>query len=145
MNYAVEKCTSSDLNDIFRLESEYIECSWTKKNILDALNSDGYSFYKAIDGQNFLGYGGVQWCAPEGNICNVAVDASARRRGVGTAILNAIENECMEKGALELYLEVNERNEGAIALYQKNGYSITGKRPRYYGSDSAILMKKEIK
>ena len=144
MTLKVEKCTPQDVNDVAKMEQAYIECYWSKQNILDALSSDGYTFYKAMDGDKFVGYGGVQWCPPEGNICNVAVDENARRLGVGSAILNAIKNECKDRGVTQLFLEVNERNDGAIALYQARGFEVIGKRPRYYGNDSAILMKSEI-
>lgn len=81
---------------------------------------------------------------PEYNICNVAVIDSARRKGVATALMAAVEELAAKSGGGTVYLEVNETNAAAIALYRKRGYEICGKRPRYYGEDAAINMKKEI-
>lgn len=145
MSFTVEKCTLNDWTTISGAEEKYIECAWSAENIRNLLQSEMYSCYKACDeSANFLGYGSVQWCPPEGNVCNIAVETNARRQGVAGAILLAIEDEAKKKGVTELFLEVNENNSPAIRLYEKSGFSVIGKRPKYYGNDAAVMMKKEI-
>lgn len=46
-------------------------------------------------------------------------------RGFGTSLLKRCENEARMLGARKLILNVNKRNTKAIAMYQRNGFSIT--------------------
>mmetsp|Transcript_39496 Transcript_39496/g.77128 ORF Transcript_39496/g.77128 Transcript_39496/m.77128 type:complete len:167 (+) Transcript_39496:651-1151(+) len=55
---------------------------------------------------------------------NVSVDPSARRRGVAAALVDAAERRAREEGAGSVTLEVEDSNSGAIALYEKLGYTI---------------------
>ena len=41
-------------------------------------------------------------------------------------------------------LEVNEKNQNAINLYLKNGFKEINRRPKYYGSDTAIIMERDV-
>jgi ribosomal protein S18 acetylase RimI-like enzyme len=51
-----------------------------------------------------------------------------RRRGVGHALLNAIEGYCREHSLSELGLEVYAHNDAAIALYRSAGFVEDGER-----------------
>ena len=73
-------------------------------------------------------------------IINLAVDPDARRRGVGTALLNALE-EALPLGTVMLMVE--EDNLGAQALYKRQGYVPVGTATNYYGKGrSGIWMQK---
>jgi ribosomal-protein-alanine N-acetyltransferase len=73
-------------------------------------------------------------------IINLAVDPSARRRGVGTALLNALET-ALPIGSVMLMVE--EENTGAQALYKRQGYVPVGNATNYYGQGrSGIWMQK---
>ena len=54
------------------------------------------------------------------------VGPAFRRRGVGTALVKAVEAIAAEKGLAEVNLEVTTDNEDAIRLYRKLGYRIYG-------------------
>jgi len=51
------------------------------------------------------------------------VDASARRRGVATALINACREYGKENGCYNLTLNVWAFNEGALRFYEKNGFT----------------------
>lgn len=54
---------------------------------------------------------------------NLAVSRSYRRRGLAEDLVKAVENHCkFAWGNTECYLYVEERNRGAVKLYQKLGY-----------------------
>lgn len=55
-------------------------------------------------------------------ITEVAVNPNARRRGVGTKLLKAIDTLANERGIESLYLHVDVSNHGALKLYHKSGY-----------------------
>ena len=54
------------------------------------------------------------------------VGAAFRRKGVGTALVKAVEAIAVERGLAEVNLEVTIDNEDAIRLYRKLGYRICG-------------------
>ena len=70
----------------------------------------------------------------------IIVDAEYRKRGIGTLLLNEIE----QKGIKNITLEVRESNKEAIEFYKKNGYRIETIRKNYYGSENGYLMLKEL-
>lgn len=57
-------------------------------------------------------------------IGGVGVVASARRSGVGEAIMRALHEEARERGVRRVWLEVIVENTGAHALYEKLGYEL---------------------
>jgi [ribosomal protein S18]-alanine N-acetyltransferase len=76
------------------------------------------------------------------HVMNVAVDPTRRRRGIATAMLNALLDR-VERDA-QLTLEVRRSNHGAIALYEGFGFKAAGVRPRYYadnGEDALIMWR----
>jgi ribosomal protein S18 acetylase RimI-like enzyme len=56
------------------------------------------------------------------NIHDIAVTASWRRRGVGRALIQELENIARERGCCKLTLEVLENNLSAQALYRELGF-----------------------
>ncbi|MDP9170980.1 MAG: GNAT family N-acetyltransferase [Acidobacteriota bacterium] len=76
----------------------------------------------------------------ESELLNLGVEPAWRRRGVASALMNHLQAQIDG----ELFLEVAENNEAAIALYRRHGWDQVGTRPGYYaqGAVSAIVMKK---
>ena len=76
----------------------------------------------------------------EAEILNLAVDPAWRRRGVASALLNAV----VERAHGVIFLEVAAPNAAAIALYHRHGWVDSGFRPGYYnhGTVNAVVMKK---
>jgi RimJ/RimL family protein N-acetyltransferase len=71
-----------------------------------------------------------------------------RRRGIGTALMQAAERWARRQGVRKLELHVFPHNEAAIALYEGLGYAKEGFRRRHYRRRGelvdAILMAKEL-
>lgn len=59
------------------------------------------------------------------------VAPAARRRGIGGALMDALEQEAMRRGA-SIVLETGSRQPESIALYRKRGYR---PRDKYEGAD----------
>jgi GNAT superfamily N-acetyltransferase len=57
-------------------------------------------------------------------IGGVGVVASARRAGVGEALMRAVHDEARARGVDRVWLEVIDENTGAFALYEKLGYEL---------------------
>ena len=61
---------------------------------------------------------------PDAWIGGVGVVASARRSGVGEALMRAVHEEARSRGVERVWLEVIETNVGARTLYDKLGYEL---------------------
>jgi RimJ/RimL family protein N-acetyltransferase len=76
------------------------------------------------------------------------VAATHRRRGVGTALLDAAVGWARQTGVRKLELHVVPHNEAAISLYEKYGFRREGYRKEHYrredGYVDAILMALDV-
>lgn len=87
----------------------------------------------------------VAWrVAGDAHVMELAVRPSARRRGVGRALLEAAcasADATSSPGGGACLLEVRESNTAALALYEGAGFQRVGRRKRYYpDGEDAILM-----
>jgi [ribosomal protein S18]-alanine N-acetyltransferase len=77
---------------------------------------------------------------------SVAVEASARRGGVGKALCAAVADWGRGHGVTALELEVRAGSGGAIALYAGLGFVVAGRRVGYYREplEDAVLMRLDL-
>jgi len=57
------------------------------------------------------------------NVHDIIVSAPFRRRGIGRALLDAVEHEARRRGCCKITLEVLEGNTGAVAAYLQHGFA----------------------
>ena len=81
--------------------------------------------------------------ADEAELLTVAVLPTARRRGIGTALLAEEVAEAARRGAERMFLEVAEGNRAARTLYDRHGFVVVGRRRAYYpdGSHALVLSR----
>ena len=78
-----------------------------------------------------------------GHIITIDILPEARRSGVGSDLMALAEKRLAESGCRRVALEVAVDNAGAIAFYQRHGYSIARTIPRYYNRElDALEMEK---
>ena len=70
--------------------------------------------------------------ADEAEILTIAVASSARGRGIGKALLARHAARLAASGVRALFLEVEETNAAARALYSRSGFVEVGRRGAYY-------------
>jgi len=78
----------------------------------------------------------------EFHIDNIAVEPRVRRQGVGKTLLLAALREAARVGAKVVFLEVRASNLTAQALYRRFGFTVVGRRRRYYTgpAEDALIM-----
>ncbi|WP_083507718.1 GNAT family N-acetyltransferase [Aureimonas frigidaquae] len=86
----------------------------------------------------------------EAEILTVAVSRHARNRGIGRLLMDRVLEHLHAERALALFLEVDETNQPALALYRKLRFEEVGRRPAYYpGPDgqrtSALVLKRSLR
>ena len=147
MYYEIVPMDKSHIEQVAALERECFSSPWTEGMLTDALYDPQACFIVAEDGEGgVLGYAGLHAVLDEGYIDNVAVEQSARRHGVASALLDVF---CRfgQANLSFLTLEVRASNTAAIALYEKHGFAQVGLRKNYYQNprEDALLMTKEFK
>jgi len=73
------------------------------------------------DSKKVVGYTWWSAAGSEGQVKYIMVDANYRRRGVATALLDAVARELKGRGCRRWRLHVRPENQAAVALYQKFG------------------------
>ena len=72
-----------------------------------------------------------------------AVSVGVRRRGIGTAMMNAFVQACGMRGLRRIELEVRVSNDEAIRFYKRYGFDIAQVLPRFYtdGEDGYKMVR----
>lgn len=88
--------------------------------------------------------------AGEGEILTVAVARDRRRLGLGWRLMDAVLRALHAERAEALFLEVDETNAAALALYRRMGFVQVGRRPGYYPTDGkpasgALVMRRDLR
>lgn len=82
--------------------------------------------------------------ADETELISIGVAPHARQTGIASAMLAIMTGDAQKHGAKKIFLEVAENNTPARALYERNGFTIVGRRPKYYDGTDALIMEKQI-
>ena len=139
--------TRSDLDAVAQLEVVAFADPWTRQAFEAALKERHARFRVAHSADGFLvGYLVAWFVLDEGEIANLAVVPTVRRRGVARALLESIIEEARDSRIARLFLEVRESNGAARALYTSMGFTPVARRPRYYRKpvEDAIVLRLEL-
>ena len=92
------------------------------EEISKKLQHDPDLFLLVIDNNKIVGtvIGGFD--GRRGLVYHLAVDAGYREQGIGSLLMNEIEQRLKEKGCIRSYLLVTRENESAIEFYEKRGW-----------------------
>lgn len=109
---------------------------WSAAAMGDILGMPGSLGLLHADGGFIL----ARHVAGEAEVLTLAVTPTARRRGIATTLLAAAADAM---GAPVLFLEVEDTNAAALALYRGAGFNQCGVRPRYYpdGGNALVLRR----
>jgi len=73
------------------------------------------------------------------HLYSIAVHPGYRGRGIARRLLRACHRLAAQRGSAAMRLEVRERNAAARALYEDEGYRLTGQIPSYYADHAAAV------
>ena len=139
----IAKMTVQDINDAADLEKQVFSQPWSRQGFCDALEQKQNIFLsaRAMDG-TFLAYCGLYAAGEEGEITNVAVNPSMRRKGIGEQLLQELFVQAKDQGITQIFLEVRHSNLAAQKLYLKMGFQSCGIRKGFYQKpkEDAVVM-----
>lgn len=80
----------------------------------------------------------------EAELITIGVHPDARRGGIAATMIELMVRDLAARGVKRVFLEVAENNHPARALYEKHGFTVVGRRPKYYDGIDAILMARDL-
>lgn len=96
-----------------------------------------------------VGFVLARLAAGEAEILTIAVSRPCRRLGIGRRLMDAVLRELHAQRAEALFLEVDETNAPAIALYRRLGFKEVARREGYYSGPAgtksgALVMRRDL-
>jgi ribosomal-protein-alanine N-acetyltransferase len=145
---AFRRARLEDVGRVMEIEKEGFRHPWSRELIERELAHPWSQLLLAEDGQGgpVVGYIVFWLVHDEVHVLNVATALSARRRGIGRALMETAEDEGRRRGCRLSTLEVRRSNAPALELYRTMGYRQVGARPNYYAEEQedAIVMVKAL-
>jgi [ribosomal protein S18]-alanine N-acetyltransferase len=153
-DFFVEPLEARDTGAVSMLHQEDFHRPWSDVEFQSLLSQDtvfGFVVREIGRGESApAGFVLARLAAGEGEILTVAVSRARRRLGLGWKLMDAVLRELHSARADALFLEVDETNLGAIALYRRLGFGEVGKRPAYYEHGGgprtgALVMRRQMR
>jgi len=133
--FRIRRATPTDLPALLALErSAFTTDHLSPRQYRQHIDSPTALVLAAVDGSGLLGKA-VVFFKRESDLArlySIAVAGGARGRGIGEALLTAVERVARQRGATRMRLEVRQDNTAAMRLYERCGYARFGERPAYY-------------
>ncbi|MFQ5989016.1 MAG: ribosomal protein S18-alanine N-acetyltransferase [Candidatus Methylomirabilales bacterium] len=139
----IERMQPEDLEAVLRVEVASFSQPWTRDMFeTELIPGVSLALVARSDEDILLGYLCGSIIGDEFYISNIAVDPHVRRRGVGKQLLLSALVEASQHGARTASLEVRASNVAAQSLYQHFGFTVVGRRRRYYTGpvEDAVIM-----
>ncbi len=137
--------TLEDLDQVLAIERKAYSTPWREETFVNELTNNDYSTYLVLEKDGIIvAYGGLWNVLDESHITNIAVDPFYQRQGYGQEMMDVLQAKAIELGAKNMTLEVRVSNVAAQKLYENNGFTVEGRRVRYYSdnNEDAIIMWK---
>lgn len=132
MDFLIKKCDAGDAAALSAIENACFSVPWSENALLESLQSEKYIFLSAVSCCECVGYVGAFCVLDEAYVTNIGVLPGFRKNGIGRALIERLISECKESGSAFLSLEVRVGNKNAVALYEKSGFVLSGRRKDFY-------------
>ena len=137
--------------DCARLHRSSFAHPWSAEEVAALISSPSTLAAAALDPANgrLRGFVLARVAADEAEILTIAVDPTVRGKGVGRALLAENLRQAARAGARAMFLEVDQDNAQALALYERLGFVRVGERTGYYRRKdgqraTAVVMRKAL-
>ncbi len=145
----IQRMVPGDVDDLMVIERQSFHQPWSRHMYLMDLKTNQMATYLVARAAEedagrlppILAYGGFWLMVDEAHIATIASHPDWRGCGLGHALLLALLDVAIARGAERSTLEVRIGNTVARRLYEQVGYHWAGTRRRYYqdGEDALIM------
>lgn len=131
MPVTIRSAVLDDVPALLAIEQEAASAAhWTREQYAGLVESG--IVLVAEEGGNISGFVCAKIVAGDWEIENMVVAEQARRRGVGSGLLDELLRGAGNQAAATVWLEVRESNQPARRLYEKHRFREAGRRRGYY-------------
>jgi len=124
-----------DLTRVYELACTSLSENYNPTLFLDLYNYWPEGFIIAEEGGQIIGFiFGIMMSRTESRILMLAVDPRYRGKGYGGTLYREMQRQCAVKGMRVIELEVRVSNQVAIRFYEKMGFQLVGRIPKYYSN-----------
>ncbi|MCX5784782.1 MAG: GNAT family N-acetyltransferase [Elusimicrobia bacterium] len=142
----IRRALKEDLPALAEIELEHpFYPAWGLKGLQGELSNRNAVILLAENEKKPAGFIDFWIVRPEVQLNAVVVSKAGLRRGAATGLLAKMYEYAKKNACFYIDLEVNAANLPAIKLYEKHGFSVVGRRPKFYNnSEDALLMRKAL-
>lgn len=146
----IEPAQGNDVAMLARIHAQGFYRGWSPEEIEAFLDEEATPLYVACDAKRTIaGFALIRQAADEAELLTIAVDPKWRGKHIGQALLRAVFDDLLLTPARRMFLEVDERNAPAIALYRGQGFATIGSRKGYYArpdgsAATALVMARDL-
>jgi ribosomal-protein-alanine N-acetyltransferase len=145
----VEPATQRDTARLAQLHGASFHRGWGEGEFEAMLSERNTLVHRLRLGRNLIGFAVSRIAADEAEILSIAVDAGYRGRGLSRNLLLTHLGHLAGRGVRSIFLEVEENNAPARRLYERTGFTVVGRRERYYKQPdgeqwNALLMRRDL-
>ncbi|RCW87357.1 ribosomal protein S18-alanine N-acetyltransferase [Phyllobacterium bourgognense] len=152
-SFVIEPVLAEDALHLARIHEKTFRQPWSDEEFHTLIVDDKvFGFIAREEGNRKAQPGGfilARLVLDEAEILTIAVAPQSQRKGLGHALMDAALRYLHNARATMLFLEVDELNIPALALYRRLGFKQVGKRPGYYetaaGRSAALTMRRDLK
>jgi ribosomal-protein-alanine N-acetyltransferase len=142
----VKVARKPDTKAIAAIHSASFHKGWDAAYVAESLRVEGTL---ALVAEDYAGFALLRVANDQAHIVSFAVHPEARGQGIGKALLAALLAEAARRKAKTVVLRVNERNEAAVRLYERNGFSRVARHAAHYSNpdgvrSDAIEMRRDL-
>ena len=132
---------------IATMSRDYVEdglgWGWTPARVLRSIRDRVTNVVVAECG-DLAGFGIMKYLDDDAHLLLFAVKPEYRRRGVGSGLVTWLESTATTAGIELIFLETRATNAAAREFYAARGYRELATLPRYYGSEDAVRIGKDL-
>jgi ribosomal-protein-alanine N-acetyltransferase len=145
----VEPATQRDARTLARLHGASFHRGWGEAEFEQMLGERNTLVHRLRRGRSVIGFAVSRMAADEAEILSIALAPGHRGRGLSRDLFLTHLGHLAGRGVRTIFLEVEENNQPARRLYERAGFTVAGRRERYYkeagGQElNALVMRRDL-
>lgn len=140
-SYVVRSLELGDCEALASVHEEGFARPWSGEEFESLLRQETVFGFAAVEegvpAGPLCGFALARHAAGEAEILTIVVPYRLRGRGLGRQLMDSVLRHLHAERVESLFLEVDETNAAALALYRRLGFEEVGFRPAYYANPGA--------
>ena len=142
---ALSEARTADAAAIAALHKASFQRGWGEEEVYSLLIDKNVIAHRTMIGRVMAGFILSRLAAGEAEILSIAIAPKQRGRGLSRPLLDLNLRRLAGLGTRTVFLEVDENNAPARALYRRAGFADVGRRKSYYQSGAhALVLRRDL-